>query len=276
VSGTAVRLDVGADGVALVTLDGADTLNLFSGATGRELGAAYRACDADDAVRAVVVTGAGRAFCAGADLSAGSDAFAARGTSFSASPVDPPAWRVRKLVVAAVNGHAIGIGLTVALQCDVRFVAEDAKLAIPQVRRGMVGDAQSHWTLRRAAGTAVAAELLLTGRTLSGREAAGRGVANRALPAAEVLPAALELARDAARHASPAAVALSKAILWSDAGPDEVAAAETAAHHVLMRHPDAAEGPAAWRERRAPDWTLKVSELPRPQPPAPGTAEVPE
>ncbi|MGO4256917.1 enoyl-CoA hydratase/isomerase family protein [Marmoricola sp. RAF53] len=262
---TEVTLSVDADGVALITLDGGDGLNLFSRATGRALSAALRSCDEDDAVRVVVLTGAGgdgSAFCAGADLSAGSGAFEDPGATFSASPVDPPAFQVRKLVIAAINGHAIGIGLTIALQCDLRLVAEDAKLAIPQVRRGMIGDAQSHFTLRRLVGTALAAELLLTGRPMRGAEAAVRGVATRSLPAAEVLPEALAVARDVASNVSPAALALSKRLLWSDLGGDEIAAAETRAHRVLMNHPDAAEGPAAWRERRTPRWTLPVSQLP--------------
>lgn len=259
---TDVTLAVDPDGIALITLDGADDLNLFSRETGRALSAALRSCDEDDGVRVVVITGAGSAFCAGADLGSGSTAFDEPGAAFSASPVDPPAWQVRKLVIAAVNGHAIGIGLTIALQCDLRLVAEDAKLAIPQVRRGMVGDAQSHFTLRRLVGTAVAADLLLTGRAIRGLEAATRGLATQALPAADVLPEALAVARDVAANVSPAALALSKELLWSDLGADQIAEAETQAHRVLMSHPDAAEGPAAWRERRTPQWTLAVSQLP--------------
>ncbi|MBZ5739173.1 enoyl-CoA hydratase/isomerase family protein [Nocardioides mangrovi] len=258
---TEVRTELRPDGVAVLTLDGGDGRNAFGAATGRALGEAYARCDADDDVRAVVLTGAGSSFCVGADL-ASADVFGAAGESFSASPVDPPAFAVRKLVVAALNGHAIGIGLTLALQCDVRIVAADAKLAIPQVRRGMLGDAASHWTLPRLAGRAVAAELLLTGRTLSGTEAVARGLATEALPAADVLPAALVLAADVAVHANPASVALSKRLLWSDLGPDEIAAAETDAHRLLMGTPDAAEGPAAWRERRTPEWTSRVSDLP--------------
>ena len=250
------------DGIALITLDGGDGLNLFSRATGRALSAALRSCDEDDAIRVVVLTGAGSAFCAGADLSPGSGAFDEPGAVFSASPVDPPAWQVRKLVIAAINGHAIGIGLTIALQCDLRVVAEDARIAIPQVRRGMIGDAQSHFTLRRLAGTAVAADLLLTGRSISGVDAAARGLATQALPAAEVLGEALAIARDVASNVSPAALALSKQLLWSDLTGDQIAEAETRAHRVLMSHPDAAEGPAAWRERRTPQWTLPVSQLP--------------
>ncbi|MCX6400674.1 MAG: enoyl-CoA hydratase/isomerase family protein [Propionibacteriales bacterium] len=262
---TAVTLAVDADGVALITLVNTDGLNLFSRSTGRALGEAFRQCDEDDAVRAVVITGAGSTFCAGADLAPGSGAFDEPGVEFSASPVQPTAWQVRKLVVAAINGHAIGIGLTIALQCDLRVVAEDAKLAIPQVRRGMLGDAQSHFTLPRLVGTAVAAELLLTGRTIRGVDAAARGLANQAVPAVDVLPTALALARDVALNVSPAALALSKALLWSDLSPDQVATAETEAHRVLMGHPDAAEGPAAWRERRTPKWTLRASDVRRPE-----------
>lgn len=256
---TEVHLEVD-EGVATITLDGADRLNAFSGRTAAALGEAYRACDADDAVRAVVLTGAGRAFCAGADLS-DDDAFGVR-DGFTASPVQPPAWRVRKLVVAAVNGHAIGIGFTLALQCDLRVVDQGAKLSVPQVRRGMVGDCASHWTVSRLAGRGVAADLLLTGRTLSGAEAVSLGLANRAERSEAVLSVALEIARDVAREASPAAVALSKRILWGDAGVEEVVADEDRAHRFLMAHPDASEGPRAWRERRSPNWLMKVGDVP--------------
>jgi enoyl-CoA hydratase/carnithine racemase len=250
------------DGVAVLTLDGGDGLNLFSGATAAALGEALATCAGDDAVRVVVLTGAGNAFCAGADLAAGSAAFVERDATFSASPVQPAPLQIPKLVIAAINGHAIGIGLTLALQCDLRLVAEGAKLAVPQVRRGMLGDAGSHHTLRHLAGTAVAAEILLTGRVFTATEAVGWGIASRALAGDEVLRAALEIARDVAVNASPAALALSKRILWADLSLAETEVRETEAHHLLMQHPDAAEGPAAWRERRAPQWTYPVSGLP--------------
>ncbi|MGY4708282.1 enoyl-CoA hydratase/isomerase family protein [Mycolicibacterium sp. CBM1] len=261
---TSVRLDVREGGVAVITLDGPDRLNAFCADTADRLGQAYRRCDADDAIRAVVVTGAGRAFCAGADMSADAAAFATPGSDFSASPIQPPAWRVRKLVIAAINGHAIGIGLTLALQCDLRLVAQDAKLAVPQVRRGMVGDCAVHYTLKRCAGLAVAADVLLTGRTFTGAEAAAMGLANRALPTAEVLPAALDLAREVAVYANPASVAYSKRLLWAGAGSetdaDAVAAAETTVHLNLMGGPDAVEGPAAWRDNRPPVWRATASQ----------------
>ncbi|MEU4332858.1 enoyl-CoA hydratase/isomerase family protein [Nonomuraea dietziae] len=257
---TDIRVEVDSAGVAVITLDGAERLNTLSGTALRDLGAAYRRCDSDDEVRAVVLTGAGRAFCAGADLSARARSFDTPVDGFTASPVRPPAWRVRKLVIAAINGHAIGLGLTLALQCDVRFVAEEAKLAIPQVRRGMIGDAQSHFTLRHAVGLAVAADMLLTGRTLTGREAADRGIAGRALPAADVLPTTLELAREVATEANPASVALSKRLLWADLDLDAVEREETRAHLALLGTDDALEGAAAWRERRPPKWAAKAGD----------------
>ncbi|TGD89987.1 crotonase [Mycolicibacterium sp. CH28] len=257
---TTVRFDLDDTGVAVLTLDGAEKLNAFSGETAQALSQAYRRCDRDDAVRAVVLTGAGPAFCAGADMSAPAGAFDSPGEEFSASPVQPPAWRVRKLMIAAVNGPAIGIGLTLALQCDIRLVADDAKLAIPQVRRGMIGDCAVHYTLKHCVGLAVAADILLTGRTFTGSEAAAMGIATRALPAAEVLAAAVEQARDVAVNANPASVAYSKRLLWSDLNADAVAAEETTVHRRLMGGPDAAEGPAAWRERRPPVWRSSASE----------------
>jgi enoyl-CoA hydratase/carnithine racemase len=257
---TTVRVDVDSSGVALITLDGPERLNAFSGETAAALSEAYRRCDADDTIRAVVVTGAGRAFCAGADMTAQAAAFDTPEDGFSASPVQPPAWRVRKLVIAAVNGHAIGIGLTLALQCDIRLVAQDARLAVPQVRRGMIGDCAVHYTLKHAVGLAVAADVLLTGRTFTGAEAATLGIASRVLPADEVLPAALELAREVAVNANPASVAYSKRLLWGEMTADEVAAQETTVHLKLMGGPDAAEGPAAWRENRPPVWRSTASE----------------
>lgn len=252
------------DGVALVTLDRPEVRNAFSGTMGRALDAAYRRCDEDDDVRAVVLTGAPPAFCAGADLSRGGDTFGApTGDGFSAAATAMPAWQVRKPVIAAVNGHAIGLGLTLALQCDLRVVAADATYGIVQVRRGVMGDAYAHWTLPRLVGTAVAADLLLTGRTFDGHEAVALGIANRALPAKEVLPAALAVAREITESTAPLSVAASKRLLWDSWAltPAEVEARETAAHHVLMRHSDAREGVAAFLERRPPRWTGRPSAL---------------
>jgi enoyl-CoA hydratase/carnithine racemase len=250
------------DGVATITLSRPDRLNAFSGAMGEALTAAYRRCDEDDAVRAVVLTGAGRAFCAGADMSDAARTFQVTNPrSFSAAAIDFPAFRVRKLVIAAVNGHALGLGFTLAMQCDLRLFAREGRYGIVQVRRGAMPDAYSHWTVLRAVGLARAAELLLTGRTFAGDELDRLGVASRVLPAAEVLPAAREIARDVAANAAPLSVAVSKQLLWEASGltPEDVERKETALHLHLFKRPDAVEGPVAFVEKRPPRWTGRVS-----------------
>jgi enoyl-CoA hydratase/carnithine racemase len=249
--------------VALITLQRPDQLNAFSGRMGVELGRAYRRCDGDDSIRAVVITGAGRAFCAGADLGAGSHTFESQDPgSFSAGAgIDPPAWQVRKPVIAAINGHAVGIGLTLAMQCDIRLVAIEAKCGFVQVRRGVLPDCHSHWTVPRAVGFARATELFLTGRLFRGDEAAEMGIASRALDAADVLPAALDIARDIARNTAPLSVALSKRLLWESPAPSRewVGRKETELHHHVMGRADAAEGVMAYLEKRAPEWKLSVT-----------------
>lgn len=249
------------DGVVVATLNRPDTRNAFSGAMGRALSALYERADADDDVRVVVLTGTPPAFCAGADFSSGSDVFErSESPSFSACPVNPTAWQIRKPVIAAMNGHAIGLGLTLALHCDLRIAALEGKYGVVQVRRGVMPDAYSHWTLPRLAGMASAADILLTGRTFSGAEAKELGIASRALPAEEVLPAALEIAHDMAVNTAPVSVAVTKRLLWASFNltAAEVARAETELHHHVMGEADAREGVHAFLERRDPSWTLSV------------------
>ncbi len=142
----------------------------------------------DDAIRVVVLTGTPPAFCAGADLAAGERTFTEPGPAFSAAGIDVPAWTLSKPVIAAVNGHAIGLGLTLALQCDIRYFAADAQYGVVQVRRGMVGDAYSHWVLPRLVGLSNAAEILLTGATFDGHRAVALGLGSRVLDADDVCP----------------------------------------------------------------------------------------
>jgi len=246
-----------ANGVAVLTLNRPERRNAYTAEMGELLSRAYRDCDDDDAVRAIILTGAGSAFCAGADFTA--DPFAAPRAEFTASPIDPAAFELRTPVIAAVNGHAIGIGLTIALQADIRVMALDAKYAVSQARLGVLGDCMSHWTLPHLAGVGVAAELLLTGRTFDGAEAVAMGIANYALPAGEVLERARNIARDIVIHVAPKSAALSKRLLWDTVmqgyGPRRVAELETEAHLRVMGSPDAAEGVAAHLERRAPRWS---------------------
>lgn len=251
------------DGIATITLDRPERRNAFGAGMGQELGEVYRRCDADDDVRVVVLTGAPPAFCAGADLEAGDETFVGTDEGFSAAGVRFPAFRVRKPVLAAVNGHAIGIGLTLALQADVRIMAADAKYGVVQPRLGLLGDAYVHWVLPRLVGASRAAEILFTGRTFDGRRAHEWGLCSEVLPADEVLPAALALAREMAA-AAPLSLAASKQTLWAalSAGPDDVERLETHWHEVLMAHDDVREGMRASLERRPARWIGKVSDLP--------------
>jgi enoyl-CoA hydratase/carnithine racemase len=255
-----LRFDL-ADGVATITLDRPEARNAFTIAMGESLGRAFRRCDEDDDVRAVVLTGAGEAFCAGADLSAGAGAFTPEDEgAFEATPVRPAAFEIRKPVIAALNGHAVGIGLTLALHCDVRIVARDAKYGVLQVRRGMMPDACAHWTLPRIVGLERAAYLMLTGRKVTGDEAVVLGLALRAVPADRVLEEARSIARDVCEHAAPLSVAVTKRLLWQAPDLDLAAIerAETELHLHLLATGDAAEGGAAWVERRAPRFRARV------------------
>ncbi|HTY35288.1 enoyl-CoA hydratase-related protein [Mycobacterium sp.] len=268
-----VTVDIN-EGVAVLTLNRPDHLNAYTADMGRLLSRAYRECDGDDDVRALVVTGAGRAFCVGADFSGNISPFDAPAddSAFSASPIDPAAFELRKPVIAALNGHAIGIGLTIALQADIRIVAEDAKYGVVQVRRGVIPDCMSHWTLAHLASLGVAAEVLLTGRTFTGAEAVALGIANRALPAERVLDHAREMARDIAAHVAPMSAALCKRLLWDSAinsyTPRQVASLETQLHHRVMGTADAREGVTAFLDRRPPRFSSRLSadwrELPEP------------
>jgi enoyl-CoA hydratase/carnithine racemase len=246
--------------VAVLTLHRPAARNAYTAAMGSALAAAYADCDADDAVRAVVITGTPPAFCAGADLSRGAQTFTAIPEDFSATPPGPLAHQIRKPVIAAMNGHAVGIGFTLALHADIRLVADDARYGVVQVRRGMMPDAQATGILPRLIGMAAAAEVLLTGRMFDGPEAVRLGLAVRSLPADAVLPAAVALAEEIAA-AAPLSAAFTKHTLWwgLDHSLAAVGRRESDLHRVLMAGPDAREGGAAAAERRDPRWIGSVS-----------------
>lgn len=261
-------------GVAVLTLNRPEHLNAYTAEMGTLLSRAYRDCDEDDDVRAIVVTGAGHAFCVGADFSGDASPFEAPADdgTFSASPITPAAFELRKPVIAAVNGHAIGVGLTIALQADIRIVAGDAKYGVVQVRRGVIPDCMSHWTLTQLTTLGVAADILLTGRTFGGAEAVTLGIASRALPAERVRDHALTVARDIAVNVAPMSAALCKRLLWDSAinhyTPRQVAALETSLHERVMGGADAGEGVAAFLDRRPPNFTARLSHdwTPLPEP----------
>ncbi|WP_227998173.1 enoyl-CoA hydratase/isomerase family protein [Nocardia australiensis] len=246
-------VDVSA-GIAVLTLNRPAQQNAFTPAMATELSSALQRCDVEDSIRVVVITGTPPAFCAGADLSS-------RVGDVSAT-IDPPPWRVRKPVIAAVNGHAVGIGLALALQCDLRYMAQDAVYGLNQVRRGVLADGYVHWTLPRLAGMANAADIMLTGRTFDGDEAKAMGLANGALSAGEVLPTALAIAHDIANGSAPLPVALSKRLLWEGIGmtPAMVGRLETDLNERVGKSIDGGEAMAAFRDRRQPNWSGSVTE----------------
>ena len=251
------------DRVAVISLNRPENLNAFSSLMGTELSDALRRGDADESVRAVVITGAGRAFCAGADFSGGPGVFGTPDKdSFRSDALVFHPWDVRKPVIAAVNGHAVGLGMTLALQCDIRYIAADARWGIVQNRRGVLPDFRSHWTLPRTVGHAKALEILLTGQMYTGIEAAEMGLATAALPADEVLPAAMETASDIAVNVAPVSVALSKRLLWTTSPADQgvINELERRIHLHVMGQPDAAEGVMAFLEKRPPEWSLTLAD----------------
>ena len=261
-----IRLDNDGAGVATLTLNRPAALNAWNGRMAEEVEQALLACEADDGVRALVITGAGRAFCAGADLAGGGDrlggaeAAPAPRTALRDFPDRFWPYQMSKPVIAAINGHAIGVGITFPMTCDLRYVAEDAKLQFAFVRRGVIPELASHAIVPRVVGLSRAADLLLSGRMFSGREAAELGLASKALPASEVLPAALAHAREF-RLAAPVSVALSKRLLWEGLGLGvaEMMRRESPLFGWTSRQPDAREGVVSFLEKREPAWKLRPS-----------------
>jgi enoyl-CoA hydratase/carnithine racemase len=247
-------------GVALVTLNRPEAMNAWTPRLSDDLMLACGAADADDSVRVMVITGAGRAFCAGADLSAGESGFV--GGTGSAEE-GPRLWpnQVRKPVIAAINGHAIGVGITYPMLCDIRIVAEHAKIQYAMVRRGVIPELGSHVLLPRVIGFAKAAELMLTGRQFLGSEAAELGLATRAVSADRVLSEAMSIARDIVANVAPVSAALAKKLMWSglNTSVEDMLAVESSLLPGLAAMPDAGEGVRAFFEKRPPQWQGRVS-----------------
>jgi enoyl-CoA hydratase/carnithine racemase len=250
------------DGVALITLNRPETMNSLSSAMIEGLGEAYRHCDDDDSVRAVVVTGAGQAFCAGADMSGGGTTFdGAVWNEVNSCPLSMQAWEVRKPVIAACNGHAIGAGLGLAMQADMRVLANEGKYGFLQSRRGVVADFAIEFVLPRLVGFERAFELLIRAPRLTGEEACAWGLARRSVPADRVLETALELAGEISTHCAPLPVGMHKHLLWRGLAisRQDLASLESRALNHTMRTPDAVEGGMAYVERRNPRWTGSVT-----------------
>ncbi len=258
-------------GVATVTLNRPEARNALNSRMGFELGHAFATFEADDSVRVVVVTGAGSSFCAGADLSAAGP-FSGEG-AVEDGPIDgyPPLselspWEMSTPVIGAINGAAVGVGITYALQWDIRIAARDAKIGFVFNRRGLLPEANSLWLLPRVVGMTAAADLLLTGRIFTGEEAAAIGLVNQAVDVDDVVPTALAIAHDIADNTAPVSAAMTKRLLYRFLQEDDRQAARALERELFqwsLGQPDAAEGIRSFLEKRPPKWTMsKTSDLP--------------
>ena len=261
-----VRFEV-AGQVATITLNRPERRNAWTRRMGIEMRHALEQADERDDVRAVVVTGAGRDFCVGADLEGGGTVFdeARAAEQEKAERLSLKAWEVRKPVIAALNGAVAGVGATLPLQWDIRLAGESTRITFVFVKRGLVPEAASTWLLPRLVGMSRAADLLLTGRLISAPEALDMGLVSRVVPDAELLPAAQALARDIAEQTAPVAVALTKQLLWHMTGELDPAAAERLDAQVFgwtTQSPDAREGIRAFLEKRPARWTMKPADAP--------------
>jgi enoyl-CoA hydratase/carnithine racemase len=251
--------------VATVTLNRPERLNAYTPTMRDELVEAFQHADQDDAVRVVLVTGAGRAFCAGADLSAaGVATFAHRTTRVvdyrdGGGKVALAIFRCRKPVIAAINGPAVGVGITMTLPMDIRIAASDAKIGFVFARRGIVPEACSSWFLPRIVGMSKAAELVYTGRVFRASEEAHSGLFNYVLPGEQVLPKAVEIAREIADNTSATSVMLSKALLFrglGDPNPETAHLNDSRCIYWAGLQRDAAEGIASFLEKRPASFTM--------------------
>lgn len=263
-----IRYDL-ADRVLTVTLNRPDRLNAFTPTMGRELVEAFDRADADDEVRAIIVTGEGRGFCAGADLAAGGETFDWRDRQEAdeiprdgGGQVVLRIFDLTKPVIAAINGPAVGVGITMTLPMDIRVAAEGAKVGFVFTRRGIVPEACSSWFLPRIVGISKAMEWVASGRVFTAEEAHAGGLVRSVHPQTEVVEAARELAREIADNTSPVSVAISRRLLWRMLGaghPMEAHRADSRALFARGQSDDAREGVTSFLEKRPAEFTDRVS-----------------
>lgn len=269
-------LDI-ADGVAVLTLNRPDRMNAFTGQMMLDMIAAFDQTDADDSVRAVIVTGAGRAFCAGADLGAGAKTFdyearddrPDRGAKEDLEYMRDGGGRLTlrifeslKPVIAAVNGAAVGIGVTMQLAMDIRIASNDAKFGFVFARRGIVPEACSSWFLPRLVGPSTALEWCFSGRVFPSSEAKERGLVRSLHAAEDLLPAAHAIAREIADNTAPVSVSLTRHMLWRMLGADHPMEAHKIDSRAIFfrgKQADAKEGVMSFLEKRTPTYPDKVS-----------------
>jgi enoyl-CoA hydratase/carnithine racemase len=254
--------------VLTITLNRPDKLNAFTRGMKNELIKAFDLADQDDEVRVVIVTGAGRAFCAGQDLSAGIDTFEYKTQSIEehrdiGGLLTLRIFEMKKPMIAAINGPAVGIGITMTLPMDVRIASENAKIGFVFTRRGLVPEACSGWFLPRLVGMSRAMEWVLTGRVFLAKEALEGGLVSQVVRPDQLLIKAQELAREIADNTSAVSVALSRQILWRMWGADHPMLAHQVDSRCVFymgKSPDCYEGVTAFREKRRPLFKMKPSQ----------------
>lgn len=241
--------------VLLVTLNRPERLNAWTDAMERQYGDVLAAADEDPDVRAIVVTGAGRGFCAGADMDR-LQATSVRGAAVPDEFTRPRTFplTIRKPLIAAINGPAAGLGLIEALYCDLRFCVPEAKLTTAFARRGLVAEYGVSWLLPRLVGTSAALDLLLSARVITGAEAHAMGLVDRLVEPDELMGAALAYAKDLADSCSPASMASIKAQVLDDLSAtfDESSRRAEQLMEDSFAHPDLGEGVDSYLEKRAP------------------------
>jgi enoyl-CoA hydratase/carnithine racemase len=260
-----------ADGVLTITLNRPDRLNAWTAQMGSELIEAFDRADADDEVRAIVVTGAGRGFCAGADLASGGETFdyRKRESPGTAVPRDNGGqftlriFQSTKPVIAAINGPAVGVGATMTLPMDFRLAADDARIGFVFARRGIIPEACSSWFLPRVVGISRAMEWVSTGRVFSAQEGLEGGLLRSLHPKGELLDAAHALACEIAENTAPVSVALARQLMWRMLGAEHPMLAHRADSRGMFargQSADAVEGITAFLEKRPAHFPDRVSE----------------
>jgi len=262
-----------ADHVATITLNRPEQLNAFTGTMMREVIDAFDRVDADDDVRVAIVTGAGRGFCAGADLSGGGETFSRGGSDEVPQDVGIPRdggglvslriFECKKPVIGAINGAAVGVGVTMTLPMDIRLASEHAKFGFVFARRGIVPEACSSWFLPRLVGISQAAEWCYSGRVFPAAEALAGRLVRSVHPADELLPAARAIAAEIAANTAPVSIALTRQMLWRMLGADHPMEAHKVDSRGILergRSADAREGVVSFLEKRSPEFPVKVSD----------------